>query len=77
MDDMILPRFDKLETWQENVTNGTTNVVTKDYLDRKFDDFKESLEDYGAKASQQVRRLTTVLHKNGTITTPQFKHVIG
>ena len=77
MEEMIIPRFDRLETWQQNVTNGATNVVTKDYLDEKLENFKDSLREYGATAGQQVRRLTTILHKNGTISTPQFKQVIG
>lgn len=58
-------RFDKIES----------RMVTKDYLDDKFADFKAELADTGSKAEQHVKRLAVTLQKNGAITTTQFRQV--
>ncbi len=82
LDEMILPkfneideRFDRIEGRLDDHDNKFSQMVTKDYLDDKFADFKAELSDTGSKAEQHVKRLAITLQKNGVISTPQFRQV--
>ncbi len=79
MDDIILPKFDeidvRLDQHELRFTKIESGMVTKDYLDDKFADFKAELSDTGGKAEQHVKRLAVTLQKNGVITTTQFRQV--
>lgn len=86
LDEMILPKFNEIDERFDRIdvrldghdlrfNKIESGMVTKDYLDDKFADFKAELSDTGSKAEQHVKRLAVTLQKNGVITTPQFRQV--
>ena len=70
--DGVDKRFDGID---KRLNKIEATMVTKDYLDDKFADFKAELSDTGGKAEQHVKRLAVTLQKNGVITTTQFRQV--
>ena len=54
-----------------------TAMVTKDYLDDKLAQFKEGLKNSALRATKQISRLVSELHKGGILTPEQVLQIRG
>lgn len=74
-------RFDKMDQRFENIevrlSKIETTMVTKDYLEDRLSDFKETLEQSGARAMYQIKKMATAFHKNGTLSAQQVVEITG
>jgi archaellum component FlaC len=72
-------RFDKMDQRFENIEGQLntveTTMVTKDYLEDRLSDFKETLKQSGARALYQIKKMATELHRSGNLTTDQLIHI--
>jgi hypothetical protein len=67
-------RFERIDGRLENIE---TTMVTKDYLEDRLSDFKDTLKQSGARAMYQIKKMAMVLHKNGTLSAQQAVEITG
>lgn len=72
--DAVDQRFERIEGRLDNIE---TTMVTKDYLEDRLSDFKETLKQSGARAMYQIKKMATTLHKNGTLSAQQVIEITG
>ena len=67
-------RFEKIE---DRLSTIGTTMVTKDFLEDRLSDFKETLKQSGARALYQIKKMAITLQKQGTISAQQVIHITG
>lgn len=79
--DRIDQRFEVMDQRFERVegrlVNIETTMVTKDYLEDRLSDFKETLKQSGERAMYQIKKMAMALHKNSILSAQQVVEITG